>query len=56
MLRAQLITARRIFRLHERTRVLDPASAYAAIEEAYSDLEADLVQAAGVHFEQPGDE
>jgi len=56
VLRAQLITARRILRLRERTRVLDPASAYAAIEEAYGDLESDLVQAAGIHLEQPEDE
>ena len=51
VLRDQLITSRRILRLNERTRVLDPDSAYAAIEEAHRDLEHDLQQAAGIHLE-----
>ena len=56
VLRDQLITSRRILRLNERTRVLDPASAYAAIEEAHRDLEHDLQQAAGAQLERDGSE
>jgi len=48
VLKDQLISTKRIFRVDKRTRVLDDASAYAAIEQAYSELKADLEAAASI--------
>lgn len=48
VLRDLFIVTKRIVLQGERTRALDPTSAFEAIEEAYGELAADLEAAAGV--------
>jgi len=44
----ELIAAKRITKLHPRTRALDPESAFSAIEAAYREMGSDLIRAASV--------
>lgn len=48
VLRDQLIAKRRMVRLADRTRAIDPDSAYASIQEAYEELKDDLESAASL--------
>lgn len=48
VLRDHLIAKRHMVRLADRTRAIDPASAYASIQEAYEELRHDLESAASV--------
>lgn len=48
ILKDQLISRKRIVLEDERTRALDTESAYAAIEDAYTELRTELLRAAGV--------
>jgi hypothetical protein len=48
VLRDHLIANRRMVRLADRTRAIDPASAYTSIQEAYEELKEDLESAASV--------
>jgi hypothetical protein len=50
VLRDQLISSKRIFRMDQRSRVLDDASAYTAIEEAHAELRSDLEAAASARL------
>jgi hypothetical protein len=50
VLRDQLVSSKRIVRLNDRTRAVDDQAAYAAIREAYSELKADLEQAASAQL------
>ena len=48
LLKDQLISTTRIVRLNERSRALDPESAFKSIHKAYQDLEEDLLNAADI--------
>jgi len=50
LLNDKLIAKRHVVRLDERTRALDPDSAYAAIEDSYFELREHLEAAAGVEL------